>query len=103
MNLSQAAAYQGRNSTGTNITSGGVCEASPDGKSEVSFGQLPSGLLAYTCDWGLPQGITTESDTKFDSGTAWSTDEGSGCVNSWIVDDVGSHERGHTLGLRRCN
>lgn len=89
--------YGGRLQQGTNIDSTGHC-LTPDGTSMAGFGTLPSGILAGTCIW--TNGATPdESDMRLDSSAAWSTDEGSGCNSSYNVDDVATHERGHTFDM----
>lgn len=36
---------------------------------------------------------------RLNSSLNWITDEGSGCQTSYFVDNIATHERGHTFGM----
>lgn len=94
-----AESYEGRLQQKANISDSATCE-SPDGKSIVGFGTLPSGIVAYTCTW-YSSDAATESDARLNSAYyRWVTDEGSGCQYAFNVDNIMTHERGHTFGLK---
>jgi hypothetical protein len=91
--------YWGRLQQGVNIDNSAHC-LSRDGKSIVGFGTLPSGYIAYTCTWYTTDTRKAlESDARMNKGYAWITDEGSGCKVAYNVDNLMTHERGHTFGM----
>ncbi len=75
-----------------------------DENSVVAFGDLPSGILAVTCNWGIVgpgYDETVASDIKVNKGDVqWTTSPGSrSCRGMWDLEGVMTHERGHTFGL----
>jgi len=91
--------YLGRKATFANINTAGNCLSS-DGTSAVSFGDLPTGVLATTCVW-FSSGVAKESDVQFNKADyTWTTNPGAAsCSKQWSVKTVMTHERGHTFGL----
>lgn len=91
--------YLGRKSRSANINTSGNCTTS-DGVNMVSFGDLPSGVLATACVW-FSDGVAKEGDIQFNKADfAWTTSPGAaGCKNRWSLRAVMTHERGHTFGL----
>ena len=94
--------YEGKTGQATN-TSGLTCLTN-DGNSVVAFGDLPSGILAVTCNWAPAQpgyDDTAASDIKINkAGPQWTTSPRSGsCQGMWDLESVMTHERGHTFGL----
>jgi PKD repeat protein len=69
-----------------------------DGKNIVCFGTISeSGVLAQNILWYNPStGQTLDSDIKFNTNFPWGTD---GSLNSYDVQNVGTHELGHAVGL----
>jgi hypothetical protein len=91
-------AYAGNQERNNNMDSSGNCTA-PDGVSMVGFGTgLPAGAIAATCTWSS-NGEATESDLRLNSSLNWITDEGSGCKTAYNIDNIVTHERGHSFGL----
>ena len=82
-----------------NISIDGV-RLSGDGVSEVSFGTLPNGTYAGTCNWNVvgmaPHRV--ESDTKLNKN--WATFTTGSCSGQFAtahyVEGIMTHERGHT-------
>ena len=94
--------YEGKTGKGANID-GLNCGAN-DGNSVVAFGDLPSGILAVTCNWGIVRpgyDDTVASDIKINKrDVRWTTTPRSGsCQEMWDLEGVVTHERGHTFGL----
>ena len=98
-----ASSYLGRITGSVEIGNDASC-LSPDTRSEVGFGTLPSGTLAATCTWvqgtRTPQGAYA-SDIRFnkDQYTWWNSASSCGGEKPVMVEAVGTHERGHTFGL----
>lgn len=95
--ISATQSYGGIRQIGANIDSSNHCLVG-DGISVVGFGVLAAGTLGYTCTWYY-NGVASESDARLYNYYNWYTDEGSGCQTSYNVDDVMTHERGHTFGM----
>jgi hypothetical protein len=94
--------YEGKTGQTTNM--GGLTCLTNDGNSVVAFGELPSGILALTCNWGTPRpgyDDTVASDIRINkTGPRWTTSPRSGsCEGMWDLEGVMTHERGHTFGL----
>ena len=80
----------------TNISECG--ENDGDGKNIVCFGPInTTGTLAQNTTWYYTDsGEMFESDIKFNTNYPWGTD---GSSNSYDVQNVGTHELGHSVGL----
>ncbi len=94
--------YEGKTGRDANID-GFTC-GNNDENSVVAFGDLPSGTLALTCNWGIARpgyDDTVASDIKINKqGVRWTTSPRSGsCRGMWDLEGVMTHERGHTFGL----
>ena len=80
------------------------CEGN-DGSSVVSFGDLAGSVLAGTCTWRArnPLGYNevTESDVKINKANfKWAANpRARTCKDSYDLQSVMTHERGHTFGL----
>ncbi|MGH7282368.1 MAG: M66 family metalloprotease [Polyangiaceae bacterium] len=92
--------YEGYTTRWANITGTPSC-ATPDGYSVTSFGTQPAGNLANTCTWYNSSGTASESDTVINNtGVSWFTGvTPAGCTTKYSINDVMTHERGHTYGL----
>src|SRR6266540_1063318 len=89
--------YRGGTIRSANIGTGSTCSGS-DGVNVVDFGNLAAGDLGYAC-WWTWGGSTVESDMRLNSTEySWAVDLG-GCLAKYSVEDVATHELGHTFGL----
>jgi hypothetical protein len=69
-------------------------------KNVVGFGNLPSGLLGWTCYWYLNRsGRMGAADIMIDTGRALATHLPSPCANRWDFEGIVTHEFGHAYGL----
>jgi hypothetical protein len=93
------AAYRGRIRRGVQITTDGTCKSAGDGRSVTAFGGLPAGTLGIACIWYRSGGTATESDVRLNRARKWTVRIRDGCVDSWSIEAVTTHERGHTFGL----
>jgi hypothetical protein len=99
--VSASSLYQGGTIRSANIGTGSTCSGS-DGVNVLDFGNLAVGDLGYAC-WWTWGGTTVESDMRLNSAEySWAVDLG-GCVGKYSVEDVATHELGHTFGLRDLN
>jgi hypothetical protein len=66
----------------------------------VGFGNLPSGLLGWTCFWYLNRsGRMGAADIMIDTGHALATRLPSPCTDRWDLEGIVTHEFGHVYGL----
>jgi hypothetical protein len=66
----------------------------------VGFGNLPPGLLGWTCYWYLNRsGRLGAADIMIDNGHALTTHLPSPCANRWDFEGIVTHEFGHAYGL----
>ncbi len=111
--------YTGATANGGDINAEtGKCDGFPDFSSTVGFGNLPlqsdgDRILAYACQYYEPFDIgrndVYESDIRFNKGDGveWTTrgdddvrcSDGIGNNNSYGLENVMTHERGHTFGI----
>jgi hypothetical protein len=89
-------------------TTGRVAQVSPytvcngnDGRSVVSWGTLPSSVLAYTCVYyRVSTGVVLSADVLIDNKAhPWFTTMPANCTGAYDLGSVMTHERGHTAGL----
>lgn len=77
---------------------------SQDGANTVGWGSIGGSTIAVTYDWasystGNYDSLRiTETDMKFDSSKSWSA-QSSGVTGRYDVQNIGTHEAGHTFGL----
>jgi hypothetical protein len=92
--------YQGDTSKYANINSSGQCTSNfPDGQNTDSWGPYNgNGDLAVTCTYHVA-GRTQEADTNFGSDVGFVASLGGTCTNSYDLQDVATHEWGHSFGL----
>jgi hypothetical protein len=95
--------YRGRTSTGTNIGATNGC-ASRDGISVVSFGDLTSEKVGYSCWWYVIREGNyemVEADIKLNKVEYgwWLPSFDSTCSGKYSVEAVLTHEFGHAYGL----
>jgi len=96
------AIYSGPTRRHANVTPDVQCFPSSrsDGISVVSFGTLPADVVAVTCTY-RHRGDIWQSDVLLnDNPGAFTLDPGDGlCVDSYDLQAVMTHERGHSFGL----
>jgi hypothetical protein len=98
--VSATVSYLGRTTRAVDMDVNANCSNNPDGYNVVSFGTLPSPLIAFTCWWWGPITID-EADVRLKkSGTIeWVVNPGAACSGKYFVEGVATHERGHVYGL----
>ena len=91
--------YDGKTGRGTNLE--GLSCVSSDEFSVVAFGDLPSGILAATCNWDDGFDNTIASDIKINKqDVRWTTSPRSrSCRGMYDLEGIMTHERGHTFGM----
>ncbi len=94
--------YLGHTSVQPNIKPGSTsitCGAY-NTKNVVGFGNLPGGLLGWTCYWFLTgSGRMGAADIMIDTGDALTTHLPSTCTNKWDLEGIVTHEFGHVYGM----
>ena len=96
--INATSTYLGRTHRHSNISPTSTC-GSPDGANVVSFGRLDPSDLSLTCWWTVGS-HSVEADIVFNkTDYGWTTHWNQGCVESWSIRAVATHEFGHTFGL----
>lgn len=96
------AIYSGPTRRHANVTPEVVCFPSSrsDGISVVSFGRLPEDVVAVTCTYRHDGDIWQSDVLLSDTPGAFTLDPHDGlCVDSYDLQAVMTHERGHSFGL----
>lgn len=96
------ALYSGPTLRHANVTPEVECFPSSrsDGISVVSFGRLPEDVVAVTCTYRHHGDIWQSDVLLSDAPGAFTLDPGDGlCVDSYDLQAVMTHERGHSFGL----
>lgn len=96
------AIYSGPTRRHANVTPDVECFPSggSDGISVVSFGTLPADVVAVTCTYRYRGDIWQSDVLLSDAPGAFTLDPGDGlCVDSYDLQAVMTHERGHSFGL----
>ena len=96
-----AAHYRGRTSAKPNIkpTSSGVKCGSFNTRNVVGFGNLPGGLLGWTCYWWGGNGKMIAADMMLDKTKLLVLHLPKNCGRKWDMEAVATHEWGHAYGL----
>jgi hypothetical protein len=90
--------YMGTTNKTANIGTGSTCNNS-DGTSVLDFGNLASFDVGYACWWTIGND-TVNSDMRLNSTEySWAVNL-NGCVGKYSVEDVATHELGHSFGLK---
>ena len=93
-----ALSYAGATRSAANVSASGGC-GSNDGRSVVSFGSLPRGVLAVACTYYGAQDATA-SDVRVGTAPVWTVNPtAASCRDRYDLEAVMTHERGHTFGL----
>jgi hypothetical protein len=92
--------YKGSTVKVAQVSASGTCTGN-DGVSVTSWGALPTDILAYTCVYyKTSTGAAISSDMMLNSTKKWFTGiTPAGCTDSFDLESVVAHERGHTVGL----
>jgi hypothetical protein len=96
-----AAHYLGRSSVRPHITASSsfVSCGTYDTKNVVAFGDLPSGLLGWTCNWWSGTTHLSAADILMDNGASMATELPTDCLDIWDFEGVVTHEMGHVYGM----
>jgi hypothetical protein len=99
-NLGLSNSYLGTSTRVAQVSTTATCSGN-DGVSVVSWGTLPTSVLAYTCVYYSTASKTVLAtdvliDNKYHQ---WFTSLPSGCSNQYDLESVMVHERGHSAGL----
>lgn len=94
-----ASHYLGRTRKAPNIKVSGPTCGDPNTTNVVGFGNLPGGLLGWTCYWYNGRGRMVAADMVIDNGTALTTHLPSPCTNEWDFEGTVTHEFGHVYGM----
>jgi hypothetical protein len=94
-----ASHYLGHTSKRPNIRAAGPTCGRPNARNVVGFGNLPGGLLGWTCFWWYGSGRIAGADMLVDTGANLTTHLPRNCVNKWDFEGVVTHEWGHAYGL----
>ena len=94
-----AARYLGVTDKRPNIKLSGPTCGRPNSTNVVAFGNLPGGLLGWTCYWYDGAGRMMAADMVLDNGAALATHLPTPCVNSWDFEGTVTHEFGHVYGM----
>jgi hypothetical protein len=96
-----ASHYLGRTSARPNIdsTSTAVGCGNVNAKNVVGFGNLPGGLLGWTCYWWFGNGRMGAADIMIDTSKALATRLPASCSRTWDFEGIVTHEWGHAYGL----
>jgi hypothetical protein len=65
----------------------------------VGFGNLPGGLLGWTCYWWFANGRMGAADIMMDTGNLLTTHLPRHCTNRWDFEGAVTHEWGHAYGM----
>jgi hypothetical protein len=65
----------------------------------VGFGNLPGGLLGWTCYWWGGNGRMLGADMVIDNGRDLVTKLPKSCTNKWDFEGTVTHEWGHAYGM----
>jgi matrixin len=100
-NVAASHRYLGTTSRAPNVSAKSVCLAR-DGESVVGFGDLAS-QLALAC-WWTQSAVVVEADIRLNKADhRWAIYPGKGCMDSFAVEAVATHEFGHVFGLGHVN
>jgi hypothetical protein len=93
-----ASHYLGRTSVRPHITTGGPSCGAYDTRNVVGFGDLPGGLLGWTCYWYFGPRMAA-ADMMLDNGPNLVTKVPSDCIGTYDFEGTVTHEWGHAYGM----
>ena len=93
-----ASHFLGRTAAKPNIRPGGPSCGTGNSRNVVAFGNLPGGLLGWTCYWFLG-GRMVGADMLIDNGPNLVTSLPRNCTSKWDFEGTVTHEWGHAYGL----
>jgi hypothetical protein len=93
-----ASHFVGRTKAKPNIGAGGPSCRRGNSRNVVGFGNLPGGLLGWTCYWFFGSRMAG-SDMLIDNGPNLVTNLPKNCTNKWDFEGTVTHEWGHAYGL----
>ena len=94
-----ASRYLGTTRTAPNIKMAGPTCGRLTSTNVVGFGNLPGGLLGWTCYWYDGTGRMVAADMVLDNGPDLVTHVPTDCMNRWDFEGTVTHEWGHVYGL----
>jgi len=94
-----ASHYLGRTGVRPNIRAAGPTCGRGNTTNVVGFGNLPGGLLGWTCYWYYSTGRMAGTDMVLDTGSDMTTHLPRPCSNKWDFEGVVTHEWGHAYGM----
>jgi len=96
-----ASHYRGRTAARPNITAGSAAVGcgKANTKNVVGFGNLPGGLLGWTCYWWFGSGRMGAADIMIDTSKVLTTRLPASCSNLWDFEGIVTHEWGHAYGM----
>jgi hypothetical protein len=94
-----ASRYLGRTSKKPNIRPSGPTCGRGNTTNVVAFGNLPGGLLGWTCYWWDGSGRMVGADMLIDNGPNLATHLPTSCANTWDFEGTVTHEWGHAYGM----
>lgn len=93
-----ASHYLGRTGKKPNISASGPTCGRGNTTNIVGFGNLPGGLLGWTCYWYIDRRMVG-TDMLIDNGPNLATKLPGTCSNQWDFEGTVTHEWGHAYGM----
>jgi hypothetical protein len=91
--------YLGHTTVRPDIRPGGPTCGKANTDNVVGFGNLPGGLLGWTCYWFYGTGRMAGADIVIDNGHHLATALPTSCTATWDFEGTVTHEWGHAYGM----